>query len=430
MSAFSSSDRSGERTSQGGHTRSEALSNKTETLDEPTRGPHARNSARTAWIAAAAAVAAVGWGANQFAPLLLLYRSELHVSAATVQATYGLYAIGLIPGLLVAGPISDRFGRKRVLLPCLIISLLGSTVLMAAEAGPAWLFVGRLIAGMASGTAFSAGTAWIKELSQDEPEAGARRATIAMTIGFAVGPLVAGLIARWAPAPMLTAYVPHLVITAVAVALVLRTPTDPPSDPTAKIVAPLHLSARNRTRFLGIVLPLAPWVFGSSSIALAYLPEQVRSGLGDNALTFGAVTTALTMAAGIAIQPVAKRAATTSRLAAVALSIVAAGLGIAAAATHWGNNPVLIFLSTFVLGAGYGCCLVYGLGEVNRIAEPTNLGRLTAVFQSVAYTGFAAPYLLALCERFLSVPALMIITAALCLCSLAWIVNASNKFDR
>ena len=53
-----------------------------------------------------------GWGANQFTPMLLLYRSQLGLSAAIVEAMFGLYAIGLIPGLLVGGSASDRIGRR------------------------------------------------------------------------------------------------------------------------------------------------------------------------------------------------------------------------------------------------------------------------------------------------------------------------------
>src|SRR5205823_4890744 len=74
------------------------------------------------WWGAGAAVAAVGWGAQQFAPLLLMYRAELGVSAATVQAVFAMYVVGLIPGLLFGGPVSDRYGRRPVVLAALAAS--------------------------------------------------------------------------------------------------------------------------------------------------------------------------------------------------------------------------------------------------------------------------------------------------------------------
>lgn len=186
-------------------------------------GTHVR-----AWLRAGVAVAAVGWGANQFAPLLLLYRAELGLSAATVNAAFGLYALGLIPGLLLGGPISDRHGRRRIMVPALVVSLLASALLVAGgSAGLGWLFVGRLVAGVASGAAFSSGAAWIKELSaagSPGSNHGPRRATVAMTVGFAGGPLVAGVLAQWAPLPTVLPYLPHLLLTALAVPLAMGTP--------------------------------------------------------------------------------------------------------------------------------------------------------------------------------------------------------------
>ncbi|HEY4023425.1 MAG TPA: MFS transporter, partial [Pseudonocardiaceae bacterium] len=135
------------------------------------------------WLRAGIAVAAVGWGANQFAPLLVMYQARLGLSGATAQATFGLYALGLMPALLVGGLLADRYGRRTVLLPALVASLLAGALLIAGGSTPALLFAGRLVAGIASGAAFSSGAAWVKELAP--AETGARRLTVAMTAGFA-----------------------------------------------------------------------------------------------------------------------------------------------------------------------------------------------------------------------------------------------------
>ncbi|GGS91526.1 MFS transporter [Streptomyces violaceus] len=378
-----------------------------------------------AWLAIALGVAAVGWGANQFAPLLLMYRSELGVPTTTVEATYALYAVGLIPGLLLGGPSSDRYGRRRVLVPALVISALASGLLMLAGSGIGWLFVGRLVAGAASGAAFSTGTAWIKELTvsgsgQDE-HTGARRATIGMTMGFAVGPLVAGLLAQAAPDPVVSSYVPHVVLTLAAVPFVLHTPETHAANGDAPLWSRLRLAEESSRRFWTVVVPLAPWVFGASAIALAYLPGLVLDRLGDNALMFSAVVTMLTMVAGIVVQPLARRVSHPDKpyLIATALGIVVGGLvlgAVAAADAHWW----IVAVAALVLGAGYGCCLVCGLMEVQRMASTENLGRLTAIFQAFAYLGFGAPYLLALIEHVLPPSELLLLAAALAALTLAW----------
>ena len=150
------------------------------------------------WLRVAIAVAVIGWGANQFTPLLLLYRPLMGLTAAMVEAMFGMYAIGLIPGLLVAGRVSDRIGRRPVVECAVLLSIVAGVVLILGPHGVAWLFAGRVIMGVASGCGFSAGTAWIKELSSPPystapPGAGARRAGVAMTLGFGLGPLVAGV---------------------------------------------------------------------------------------------------------------------------------------------------------------------------------------------------------------------------------------------
>src|SRR3954454_22666207 len=138
---------------------------------------------------------AIGWGANQFVSLLVAYREHSGLSVGTVEAVVGAYALGLIPALLVLGPVSDRIGRAPVLRAAALVSLAATAVLMV---GDLWaLYVGRLLAGRASGRAFAAGSAWVAELSSApwDPSArhgvGARRAAMSLTAGFGLGPAVA-----------------------------------------------------------------------------------------------------------------------------------------------------------------------------------------------------------------------------------------------
>ena len=96
-----------------------------------------------------------------------MYHHELGLGTGTLEALFGAYALGLIPGLLVGGPLSDVRGRRAVVVPAAWLSLAATLVLAAAGHSIALLFAGRLLAGVSSGAMFSAGTAWLRELSAE-----------------------------------------------------------------------------------------------------------------------------------------------------------------------------------------------------------------------------------------------------------------------
>jgi MFS family permease len=384
----------------------------------------------------------VGWGTNQFTPMLLLYRTRLGFSPALVQATFALYAAGLIPGLLVAGPLSDRIGRRRVVLAALALSMAAGAVLIAGAHSAALLSAGRLLVGLASGSAFSTGAAWIKELSAPPygtapPGAAARRTSAAMTLGFGLGPLAAGVLAQWAPAPAVLPYVPHLLLAAGALAVAARTPETVRRDPLAARTpgAARPDPPRGRglfpARFVRVVLPLAPWVFVSATVAMAYAPGLASPQVPGFAIVFAALATVATALSGVAATPLARRVDRTgpARLLGAGLAVVIAGLVAEAGATAvpGAARPALVLAAAVVLGCGYGFCLIFGLGEVQRLARPAGLAAMTACFQAFAYAGYAAPYALSLLDRLATPSALLLAVAALAAATLAFTTWQSHR---
>jgi hypothetical protein len=386
--------------------------------------------ARRAWLGAGLALAAVGWGANQFAPLIVMYQARLGLSAAVADAMFGLYALGLVPALLAGGRLSDRAGRRAVVMPALLVSFLATCLLMAGGHQPLLLYAGRFLAGAASGLAFGSGAAWVKELSADagDSAAGPRRATVAMTAGFAVGPLVAGACAQWLPAPTVTAYLPHLAVLIAVAVPTWRTP-DPGRTAAA---ASVQIAEAGRPRglarhFLLVMLPFAPWVFGTAAIALAYLPALAAPRVGHQALLFSALATGLTALAGIAAQPLARaaRRLPPGRLLPASMALVLAGIGCAAWAADTLSLP-LVFLASAVLGIAYGITQFAGLAEVQHIAGPRSLGAATATYQVLSYTGFAFPFLMSLASsrQRLSPPTLLLLLLGVAAIATVWLAMA------
>jgi MFS family permease len=340
-----------------------------------------------AWIRIAFAMFAVGWGANQFSPMLIVYRHELHLSAGAVAWLFLVYALPLIPGLLIGGPVSDRFGRRPVVLPFVALSPLATLLLVLGPRSLAVIAVGRALAGLCSGVVFGSATVWVQELS---PDAGlsVRRSALALTAGFGLGPVAAALLAQWAPDPLVVPYLPHLVIGVLAAVMLVPAP-----GPAAPVQAPRAWppAAVRTGRFWLAVAPAAPMVFASVSLAIVVLPEEVTSARTLSA-GFAGLMTALSFSAGVAVQPLARRfrSVLTGNVAGLGCAAAGAGIGIAAVAA---SDRVLAGVAAVFLGLAYGLCLDSGLRQAEQLARPDERGAVIACYYAVAYLGFAAPYL-------------------------------------
>src|SRR5271155_2868377 len=135
-----------------------------------------------AWVKIAFAMFAVGWGANQFSPMLIVYRHELRLGAVAVAGLFLVYALTLIPGLLVGGPLSDRFGRRPVVLPFVALSPVATLLLVLGPRSLAMIAAGRALAGLCSGVVIGSATAWVQELTR-APGHSARCSALALTAG-------------------------------------------------------------------------------------------------------------------------------------------------------------------------------------------------------------------------------------------------------
>ena len=346
---------------------------------------------------------AVAWGGNEFTPLLVMYRAG-GLDSVTVDALLGAYVLGIVPALLLGGPLSDRYGRRPLLLPAAPIAALASIVLAIGSGTPWVLAIGRILSGVALGLVMAVGTTWVTELAVQggDTAAGARRASLALTAGFLVGAGVASTLAQWFPWPDRLTYVLHAALAAGAAVWLLRVPetVTAPGARVGRLRDDLRFPAVTHRRFLRVVLPTAPWVFGCAGAAYAVLPSLLADHAGTVPVAFAGLMTVLTLGCGIGIQVVARRIDTprSARASVVAMALIVVGmmLGAVAAATL---SLAAGLVAAAVLGVGYGLALVAGLSEVTRIAEPRHLAGLTAVYYSIAYLGFFVPMALAWLAR-------------------------------
>jgi DHA1 family tetracycline resistance protein-like MFS transporter len=200
-------------------------------------------------IFTAIALDAIGIGLI-FPILPKLLESVTHVDniAPLVGVMYALYAAMQFVFAPVLGVMSDRFGRR----PVLLVSIAGAAVdyLLLAFAPELWMLIaGRAIAGI-TGANMAVATAYITDISTEAQRAQRFGMFHAMFgIGFIVGPVLGGLLGDvWVRAPFLAAALLNGVNFALALWVL---PESRPGQATAKF----------DLRSLNPVLPLG-WAFG------------------------------------------------------------------------------------------------------------------------------------------------------------------------
>lgn len=361
------------------------------------------------WLRVAMGMFIIAFGANLFAPMVMTYQVHAGLSRNQTTFLFGIYAAGLIVALFVGGPLSDTYGRRAIIRPALLCSILGSIVLLFGHAGSfTALLIGRLTIGVAVGLVMSSGAAWIKELSQSVSVA-ATRASVSITLGFATAPALSGIIAQFVPAPTITPYIIHI---ALVLCIAPITWTAPPGIQAQTDVAKSKRSTKPGAKserstkpganlwphslmvreFIPVALK-APWVFGVVTTAFAYLPTLLGEHIRFPMAVVGLLGL-LTMGTGALASRVALSWPRETGMLCAALGMAA---GLAIAANH--ANPWSVYLlpvACVLLGISYGANMVTGLASTQSLAHHSEVGSASGVFYALTYLGFFAPFILSL----------------------------------
>jgi len=348
------------------------------------------------WIVAAA-FATLGAFGTVPTPLWPLYAVRDHLNSTEVTATFAAMVLGAVGSLLFLGHLSDRWGRRRIILPALGAGIVADVVMETWPTLPG-LLAGRVLTGVAVGLMAATATTYLTELHRAaHPAAAPSRvpatvASVANLGGLSLGPIVGGALARWTEHPLLTPYLVFLVLMAAGAVAVLITPeTVDRSTLPASGAARFRLRAGRRAAFTGAaaVAFCSFAVFGLfSSIGSLIVRGELHvtspfvwgvAGfvvLGVSAVTqtvFAALPAARMLAAGLAATPVG--------MALVVYALYEPSLG-------W------YLIGSAVAGAGAGLLFKAALGSAIATAQPGATAGVLAVFFVIAYVGMGLPPIL------------------------------------
>lgn len=333
-------------------------------------------------------------GTSMITPLIPIYQDRLAFGDTVVTLFLGCYVLTLVPSMLFLGQLSDRAGRKRVLLAA-IATLAAAQVLLITEP-PLWgLLVARAIQGLATGAFFGTCTAFLV----DAAPAGRRGFTatlgsISIRLGLGLGPGIGGVLAQYAVHPLQTPFEVHLVALAIAAALVFWLPeTVPPDQPHRPMTLRLGVPAAERAVFWRVLVPSGMLFSLFDGTALSLVPVFVVRKLEiDNYAIVGAAGF-LVLVAGAISQVLLPRLDPRRAISWGLLVAAVASVGIAASSPT--DSVPLVLVAVTITGAACGLVFKGGVDLITLIAPVADRGKLISSYYVACYLGgFSLPLIL------------------------------------
>ena len=312
-------------------------------------------------------------------PILGRYAERFGASGLMVGLLFASYSLAQLLFAPLLGRLSDRIGRK----PVIVISLIGTAAgsFVTGAAGVLWLlFAGRIVDG-ASGGSLSVAQAAVADLAPEEDRPGLiGMLGAAFGVGFVLGPAIGGLAALGGP--HVPFYVAGVLASINAIAAMVRLPET--------------RLRRDRVHHSGLKTPTSPIlrhlaVIGFITIIAFTAFEATFSLFGDrrfglteasSAAVFLGVGLVLVAIQGGAYGRLVERFGT-QRLFEIGIGLLIVGLAVTAVAKVW---PVLI-VALLLLAVGQGVASPSITSLVTQHAPPERRGEALGFQQSANAIG-------------------------------------------
>lgn len=353
---------------------------------------------RWAFAAAAASLAVLFMGNNLPSALYGLLRTAFGYSSLTQTLLYAVpVVLVILPGLLVFGTLSDVIGRRAPIVTGLAVFAAGDVAFMAAT-GTSELFAARLLQGTGIALATAAAAATLSDcaggVAADRVRAqkiAAVTGTICITGGLALGPLLGGILAQYAPYPQVTPFAVHLALVVTCIILAAGIPGRPEAPAGKWRLARLHVPGAIRPGFPVIAASdFLSWsVLGVFSAVIATLMTIILH-TGNLAITAGTLTLMIGTSAIAQIRAPRLEPATAQR---AGLTTLAAGLALLVAAAAARSAALAV---PALIGSGVGHGLIFaGNQSAITVATPAGeRGAVLGVIYFINYLGLGVPVII------------------------------------
>src|SRR5580704_15760235 len=317
-----------------------------------------------------------------YAPAMTLLIAALHTTEHAIRATITVYLLGFAGAQLICGPLSDRFGRRPVLLICLSLYVIGS-LLSAAAGSVTALIAGRFVQGIGA----CGGVALSRVMVVDRFAGnGAARIislmSLILSVAPAAAPIIGGTLITMTSWRVL--FVILAVYGAVLLGLVWRFPeTNERRDPRATKLRSLAVNYAmliTSRAFIGQVV-LTSLAIGGFYASQTLSPFVLMGPLGLSSPVFGLVTASLMLSylvGSLATNRLLRVVAMSRLVLAGALMVLAASLSLALGLRFLGLGiaEIIAPMCLWMLGFAF---IMPGVTTTALALFPRNAGSASAL---------------------------------------------------
>src|SRR5712664_2524314 len=354
-------------------------------MPEQTSSPASR--ARIGVIFFTVLIDLIGFGI--VLPILPYYAQRFGAAGLGYGAIIGVFSLMQFVATALLGKLSDRIGRRPVLLTTMIVNAVGYTLF--AFAGSYWvLFLSRVVSGFAGGN-ISAAQAYIADITTPaERSRGMGMVGAAFGIGFSLGPAIGGFAAHYGGATA-----PGLVAVGLSLANFVSAYFILPESlkHELRVRRPLfdlgHIgeaAARPKLRPLMIVWALTPVAFAGYTVALPlHASKTLHWTERDLAILFTIIGVTAAAVHGYFFGKMARR--TGERALVIAGTL---GMAVFFAIVPFLPSSGLLYGWTFVLAFANSIFAPAATGLVSVYADPSEQGTVLGAAQAISALGRTA----------------------------------------